>query len=439
MNDAEKVLYSPLEKLRLKLTVAYQYHKDGKKVGDIAKSLKTSAATIWRLLREARSEGIIRTVFEPPTFYEMGLAIKTTYPRLKDVRVVVDESNPEKAVGFAGAELFRELLQKYYERNPDGTPRITLGGGGSLAAVGEFITFPIKSAEFFALSSLFPAEQDIPFAANTILALLKRIHKESIVVHPLQGIYYAGNRSDRELIEEHKKIHALVLASKNVREHIEKVYQSDIIMSGVGAVPIKPQEDLLAKILGSLKDDEYLAKILASRKDKEYIERILGSLKEDDHLARILASLKIDLEALIAKGVAAEVSYMLLDEKGNKIENDPLENLLVSVPIKAFKQQVQRGKPSVAVAFGRYKAKAIDTCLRSKEPLFNHLVVNSALAEGILDLHRQDDLMVGHCPECGHVLRLYTIDTLNEIALCWNANCENYLRTRDGKTLSDLQ
>lgn len=314
-----------IDELRLMARVARMYYENDMRQSDIADQLGLSQATISRLFKRAKEEGILRISVHVPqgVFSELEEQIIDKF-NLRDA-IVVDCIHDEE-----------QIIQR------------DIG-----AAAAYYIESTIKPNEVIGLSSW----------SSTLLAMVDAMHQvprkpDVRVVQVLGGI---GNPS--------AEIHASRLTSR-----FAKLVH--------GAATFLPAPGILGSegALKVLLEDPYVKEAMALFNEVTLALVGIGAVEPSELLAvsgNIFSNEELDM--LRNKGAVGDILLRFFNVSGQPVENS-LDHRVVSMTLPQLRQ-VGR---SVGVAGGKRKFNAILGALRGG--LINVLITDCFTAQRLVDL-----------------------------------------------------
>lgn len=317
-----------IDELRLMTRVARMYYERDMRQSEIAKQLGLSQATISRLFKRAKEEGIVRiSVNVPPGIYsDLEDSLIAAFG-LRDA-IVVDCMREDE-----------EIIQR------------EIG-----AAAAYYVESIIKANEVIGLSSW----------SGTLLALIDAMHpvprKDNVqVVQILGGI---GNPS--------AEIHAQRLTSRFAK----LVNGSATFLPAPGVVGSEAA-------LQVLREDPYVDEALTLFDQVSLALVGIGAVEPSDLLAKSGNTFsEAELDSLRAEGAVGDILLHFFDVDGQP-QNSPLDQRVMSMQL----EQIKRVERAVAVAGGRRKHDAILGALRGQ--WINILITDCFTAERLIAA--QDD------------------------------------------------
>ena len=314
-----------IDELRLMTKVARMYYEENMRQADIAKQLGLSQATISRLFKRARDEGIVRITINTPNgiYVNLEKELMIRYG-LRDA-IVVDCQNGDDA----------ELIQK------------DLGSAASY-----YVESAINNGEIIAISSW----------SATLLALVDSMHsiprkKDVKVVQILGGV---GNPS--------AEIHAARLTGR----FANLVRGQAIYLPAPGVVGAKATrdvflEDPFVQEAMSLYDQITMALVGIGSVSPSKLLAQSGNIFSDE-----------ELNMLRKKNAAGDILLRFFDADGSPVESS-LNDRVVSMELEELKK-VDR---AIGIAGGSRKFAAIRGALRGG--LINILITDSCTAEKLVN------------------------------------------------------
>lgn len=309
-----------IDELRVMARVARMYYENDMRQSDIAKQLGLSQATISRLFKRAREEGIVRISVHVP---------QGVFSELEEQ--IIDKFNLRDAIIVDCLQDDEQLIQR------------DIG-----AAAAYYLESTIKPNEVIGLSSW----------SSTLLAMVDAMHQmprkpDVRVVQVLGGI---GNPS--------AEIHATRLTSRFAK----LVNGTATFLPAPGVVG---SEGALQVLLA----DHYIQEAMALFDEVSLALVGIGTVAPSNLLAdsgNIFSNEELD--SLRSKGAVGDIVLRFYDAFGQPVKNS-LDNRVVSMTLKQLRQ-VDR---SVGVAGGKRKFKAVLGALRGG--LVNVLITDSYTAQ----------------------------------------------------------
>lgn len=311
-----------IDELRLITKVAHLYHDREIKQSEIADQLELSQATVSRLLKKAKQEGIVRTVVRIPSGAYPGLEEKLCrHYHLKDA-VIVDCSNEDDPVREIGA------------------------------AAAYYLETSLKQSEVIGISSW----------SGTLLAMVDAMHPVSRptsaqVIQILGGV---GNPS--------AEVHAARLTGRLAA-----------LVKGETAFLPAPGVVGSAESLRVLLEDQFVQQSL------ELFNRVtlalvgIGSIEPSQLLAssgNVFSPKELNL--LRQHGAVGDVCLRFFDQMGQPVVT-PLDERVMGMSL----EQLKRAERSVGIAGGRRKHRAIRGALAGG--WINVLITDRFTAEALTE------------------------------------------------------
>jgi DNA-binding transcriptional regulator LsrR (DeoR family) len=314
-----------LDELRLMARVAHMYYERDMRQSEIAKQLGLSQATISRLFKRAKEEGIVRISVNVPSgvYSELEDALITTYG-LRDA-IVVDCLREDE-----------QIIQR------------ELG-----AAAAYYVESTIKPKEVIGISSW----------SGTLLALVDAMHpvprKNDVrVVQILGGI---GNPA--------AEIHAARLTGRFAK-----------LVNGEATFLPAPGVVGSEAALHVLREDPYVQEATNLFDEVSLALIGIGAVEPSDLLAKSGNTFsETELDMLRSEGAVGDILLHFFDADGYPVKT-PLDNRVMSMNL----QQIHRADRAVAVAGSRRKQDAILGALRGK--WINVLITDCFTAERLVDI-----------------------------------------------------
>ena len=312
-----------LDELRLMARVARMYYERDMRQSEIADQLGLSQATISRLFKRAKEEGIIRISVDVPhgVYSELEEALITTY-ELRDA-IVVDCLREDE-----------QIIQR------------ELG-----AAAAYYVESTIKPNEVIGLSSW----------SGTLLALVDAMHsvprKNDVrVVQILGGI---GNPA--------AEIHAARLTGRFAK-----------LVNGEATFLSTPGVVGSEAALQVLREDPYVQEAITLFDEVSLALIGIGAVEPSDLLAKSGNTFsEAELEILRREGAVGDILLHFFDADGQPIKSS-LDHRVMSMNL----EQIRRADRAVAVAGSRRKQDAILGALRGK--WINVLITDCFTAERLV-------------------------------------------------------
>ncbi|MBQ9156919.1 MAG: winged helix-turn-helix transcriptional regulator [Eubacterium sp.] len=307
--------------------VAYQYYVLGKKRTEIAESVGLSPATLSRLLRRAREEGIIEFHITEPYLSccqmeeeladQFGLKCAIVVPVPEQYRE--DKERVKKLVALEGARYIQRIIN-------DGDI-IGLNWGGTMYHLIQYLN-PCRKVPASIITMHGSIEHSVKkFQAKSLVRRAAMSFGGSTLVTAAPGLSTSP--------EEHEK----VLSSPEYQK-LQKMYSKiDISVSGVGS--IFPEFD------SPLVTSDFL--------NKEELDEVMAQKPACDFLLRFF------------------------NEQGEECHTS-ISDRTVSIPVDVYKKIPTR----IVVASGKAKAHAIMSLLNGD--LVDVLIIDKDLADAVVDL-----------------------------------------------------
>lgn len=295
------------ERLSLLTKVARLYHEQGIRQPEIAERLSISQSRVSRLLKEAATLGIVRTVVVPPAgvYPELEDALQQQYG-LRDVVVAdaggEDELSILNAIGAAGATYLETTL------HADDRVGISSWSSSLLAVVDAMAPRPARSARS--------------------------------IVQAIGGVGHASVQ-------------------------VKATHLTERLASVTGAEPVfLPAPGLVAStvVRDSLIADPHIASVVAAWQELTVLLVGVGSLQPSPLLKESGNTLSEDeMERLRDLGAVGDVCLRFFDADGVLVKS-PLNDRVLGVSVDELRSVPRR----VAVAGGTRKLEAIRAGLRGK-------------------------------------------------------------------------
>lgn len=307
--------------------VAYQYYVLGKKRSEIAQSLGLSPATLSRLLKRAKDEGIIEFRITEPylTCCQMEEFLRRKFG-LKSVIVVPvpehyrdDEEAIKKMTALEGARYIQRIIN-------DGDV-IGLNWGGTMYHLIQYLN-PCRKV---------PAS--IITMHGSIEHSLKKLQAKSLVRRAAMSFGGSTMITTYPGLSQTAEDHQRAMDDPDYRKLKEMYSKIDISVTGVGSIY-----------------PNYTSPLLTS-----------GYLNEEE------------TEEIRQKRAVCDCLLRFFDEDGRECDTS-LKDRTVSISVEEYKKIPTR----IVVASGKRKALAVTAML--KGDLVDVLVIDRALAEAVDDL-----------------------------------------------------
>jgi DNA-binding transcriptional regulator LsrR (DeoR family) len=286
--------------------VAQRYYAEGQRQSAIAEDLSVSQATVSRMLKRARDEGIVRITLMSPrgTYPDLEIALRNEFSLSEAIVVDCAEDNDGAVmarIGEAAAHLLETTLSD-----------------GEIIGISPWSQTILKM-----IDNLRPVSQR---RARTVIQMLGGRGNPNVQKHATHLVTrLAGLTAAEPVILQAPALAAsrdakLVLVSDGfVREAMEQFDTITMAILGVGSV--EPSEMLAQS----------------------------GNIFSE-----------VELKQLEDRGAVAEISHRFLDEDGGAVDT-PLNDRVIGIEL----EQLRRIPRVVALAGGRQKTRAIRAALRS--------------------------------------------------------------------------
>jgi len=312
--------------------VAYMYYIDGLKEKQIGHSLKISSTHVGRILKKAREQHIvdIRINRQHTETLRQGL-IKQF--ELLDVRITqrfLDDDESRKMLAREAARYFDEtvIIESFTS--------IGISGGRTIHRMVDMIKPQRRNIKIYPLTGIW-RDLQISYVDSGVLVhslWLKCLDAAEAYWFPIEPI--TGRTSRVRVLDQRRKY----LRNQQIRSIYRAAKTVDVAFIGVG--PLRVESSTIKQLRNIGMTHEFL--------------RQAGAI-----------------------GIAAGVWY-------NKLAQPVIDDYFLSVPIKAFRALVRRGKRIVVVAGGDEKLEAIFVLLKNR--VCNVLVTDSRTAYQLLERGR---------------------------------------------------
>ena len=306
---------------------------------DVAGRLGINPTKVSRLLRQAQVEGIVKVDIDPPRLQRLELELMNAFD-LKEVVVVPSgEDRAHDAVGKAASEYFLRVAQDDIS--------IGLAPGFSIQRMMEYLEhlpfcghklYPMAAESTAVLRHFYPTQ----LAALMMTKYLRESEVEAYT-------YRIPNRpNDPRKWAEYKEFLDALIKDKAFVELIEKASNTDVILTGIGAVN-----------------------------------------RPDAALAAFYEAYHLTPEKCRDMGAVGMMNYYFFDAQGRIItsqefpELGPMESSMVRIGLDEFRGAAKSfGRLVIALAGGSYKTEAVRAALAGR--FFNVLITDVNVAEGLL-------------------------------------------------------
>src|ERR1043166_650768 len=208
--------------LRLMVQCLELYYRQGRSQKDIAVALGVSAATVSRLLKRARDEGLVRVELDPPRTPELEPALAERFG-LRDAVVVGagGRADVREELGLAAAT--------YIEKVVDNGLRIGISCGFTL-----YQTIRALHERRFRDLALYPLSGEstlklVDISPNTLVGMMAAKYRPHVTAYalPVQHL-----QSPRQLLRERRRL----LRDPEVRRIYAGAQNVDVALAGIGSI-----------------------------------------------------------------------------------------------------------------------------------------------------------------------------------------------------------
>jgi len=301
----------------------YFAHEPQLTTSEIGRRLYISRSKVSRYISEAKREGFVRIIVEPPAITVLEQELVTRFS-LRDAKVVMaDEDTPETHL----VRLLGAAAARYVERNVHDNMAIGLAGGKSInETVRALRPGKLQNVDIYPLvgpTTFDPATS----AVGLVRAMWDKYAAGDVRGHQLAE-YLPRNRRDKQRIAD----------TSPYKEALEAASNVDLALVGV------------------------------------------GSVARGSTLVQTLQALAIEVPA--SSVAVGDVAYQLFDADGKHVRSR-LDDVVVAVsPSRLRELHEKEGKRVVAVAGGDHKVEAIAAGLRGR--FFDVLVTDERTARKLL-------------------------------------------------------
>jgi len=313
--------------------VAQMYYQDDMRQNDIADELNLTQSRVSILLKEAKQQGFIKILIEPPVFKNLEQEIIERYPHLTEVVIVdcPDDIRLKDELGKAAA--------LYFDRNVKNEDVIALSCGTTIGSMINHLT-PNKYTVLEVSSlQITGVERMVGWTPVSLISkLISKYDSTGVVGYGYQLPPFLGNPKYKGRLKEYYQENPFV------RKVLKKAEEAEFTFVGIGGLQKK-------------------------QKTFEFNRFI------EDHS---LVDLVFKSEAI------GEICYQPFDKNGNVLIDEEmfeeLKNRFVYVPIQDFVEKAASDYYRVvAVAGGKAKREVIQTSLQMR--CYNVLICDITVAE----------------------------------------------------------
>ncbi len=319
----------------LMVKVAEMYYQDDMRQNDIADELNLTQSRVSILINEAKQQGYVKILIEPPEHKDIEQEVLERYPHLREVVIVncPDDSRLKSELGKAAA--------LYFDRNVKNEDVIALSCGTTIGSMINHLTPNKYSVLEVSSLQVTGVEKMVGWTPVSLISkLISKYDSPGVIGYGYQLPPFLGNPKYKGRLKNY------YLENPFVRKVFQKAKEADFTFIGIGSMQKKQKSFEFSRFV------------------------------EDHGLVKLIS----ESEAI------GEICYQPFDKDGSiLIEQERFERLRNRFLYLPIQDLVEKSASDyyrvVAVAGGKAKRKVLQTSLKMK--CYNVLVCDIAIAEDL--------------------------------------------------------